>query len=533
MPKWSHIDTTGLDEHFDCADLIEQDLSRDEIAKWMMNRKKDGPPPLSVKPVDTPPKATKKPKPKPAPKSIPVDDNSNVAALKKPDLMEEYGFPPEFSEDALAERFTERTKDNLVYCGAWKKWLEWGDGRWTDDSSFVAIDHARKMCREVNQEVQGRPDLGRQRDAISNKICTHNSYSNIEKIAKSDRRHHVNPADFDADPWLLNTPDGIVDLKTGDMRPARRKDLVRKQTAVGPGGDCPTWKNFLKVATRGDEELQGYLQRIAGYCLTGSIAEHAFFFLYGGGGNGKGTYKDILDWMLQDYARAANIDTFTEQRFNKHSSDVAFFQGARLVTATETPEGSRWAEAKIKAMTGGDPITANHMHQNPFTFYPLFKLVFTGNHKPQLKTVDAAIKRRLYLIPFEHTVSEEEKDLYLGEKLKQEGGGILNWMIEGCLDWQQGMLRPPARVRAHTAEYLATEDRIGRFLEEFVTISPPDRVKSALLYLKYKNWAEVNNEYAMSKRRFMEALRKKGYQSEKRAGEQVIMGMGLSDSFAS
>jgi putative DNA primase/helicase len=165
------------------------------------------------------------------------------------------------------------------------------------------------------------------------------------------------------------------------------------------------------------------------------------------------------------------------------------------------------------------------MHSNPFTFSPLFKLVFTGNFRPQLKSVDEAIRRRLYLIPFEHTITEKEKDMHLGEKLKEEGGGILNWMIEGCLEWQRTMLRPPARVKLHTADYLDSEDRIGRFLEDNVIIDPVQRIKSTLLYSRYKYWAEHGSEYAISKRRFMEALSKKGYRAEKRAGEQVIIGM--------
>jgi P4 family phage/plasmid primase-like protien len=303
-------------------------------------------------------------------------------------------------------------------------------------------------------------------------------------------------------------------------------------TAVGPSNKVPDlWLNYLKDATNGDEELEGYLKRVAGYCLTGSIAEHAFFFCYGTGGNGKGIYKDMLDWMLHSYARAANIDTFTDTRFTRHSAEIAYFQGARLVTSTEPGEGSKWAEGRIKAMTGGDPITANYMHQNPFTFAPLFKLLFTGNFKPQLKSVDEAIRRRLYLIPFEYKVTPEKKDLDLPDKLRvpEIAGGILHWMIEGCLEWQETMLKPPQRVIYATSEYLESEDRIGRFLDEHVEIEPSGRLSSSLLFLKYKNWADVNNEFAVSKKRFNGLLQQKGFKPEKRAGEQIIMGMSLKD----
>jgi P4 family phage/plasmid primase-like protien len=283
----------------------------------------------------------------------------------------------------------------------------------------------------------------------------------------------------------------------------------------------------LQEASNGDDEMIGYLQRIAGYCLTGSIAEHAFFFLYGTGGNGKGVYKDTIDWILNSYARVANIDTFTEQRYSRHASEIAYFQGARLVTATETSEGSRWAEAKIKAFTGGDPITANHMHQNPFTYHPLFKLLFTGNYKPQLRNVDEAIKRRLYLIPFEHTVSIEKRDIRLPAKIRAEAGGVLAWMIEGCLEWQRTMLRPPKRVIASTSDYLEAEDRIGRFLTDNCISGPHERVASTLLYMRYKTWADLGGEYPISAKRFRALLQQKGYSSDKRAGDQVIVGLSV------
>lgn len=462
----------------------------------------------------------------PAPNQ-PAPEKSNVAALRAPE-EDEYGFPPQYSEDSLANKFTEKYERKLVYCGPWHKWLEWKGTRWVIDPAFTAINYARKVCREVNQDVQLNTELGKQKDRISSMLGQHKTFANVEKIAKSDPRHHVLPADFDADPWVLNTPDGIVDLKTGSLRPARRSDMVRKQTAVGPGGDCPNWMKFLKVATCGDEELQGYLKRVAGYCLTGSVSEHSFFFMYGTGGNGKGTFKEMMDWILADYAVVANIKTFTEQRFEGHSSDIALFAGARMVTANETAEGSRWAESKIKVMTGGDKITANHMHQDPFTFKPLFKLVFTGNFKPQLRSVDAAIRRRLYMVPFDHEVTEAEKDLCLDEKLQAEASGILSWMIEGCLEWRETTLKPPLRVRATTSDYLDSEDRIGKFLEENVVIKKTDRVKSALLFMRYKSWADTNNEYAISKRRFMEALQKKGFSAERLGGEQVVLGMAIT-----
>ena len=529
-----HIDTSNLPKGYDAADLIESGVTREEFFAWIKERLTDGPPKIHVEPVETKPEpkpVEKKTKPATKPEVVPVEDN--VTTLRKPDEDDALALPPEYSEDSLALQFTDRYHETMLYCGSWGKWLHWDGREWKQDDTFLALDLARKVARDGADEVQKSGSLGEEkRNRMATAITSRRTIANIEAIAKTDRRHVVIPSQFDSDPWILNTPDGVVNLRTGQLRPVRRDDFVSKMTAVGPRNEVPEiWLNYLKDATNGDEELEGYLKRVAGYCLTGSIAEHAFFFCYGTGGNGKGIYKDMLDWMLHSYARAANIDTFTDTRFTRHSAEIAYFQGARLVTSTEPPEGARWAEGRIKAMTGGDPITAEFKHQNPFTFAPLFKLLFTGNFKPQLKSVDEAIRRRLYLIPFEYKVPLEKKDLDLPEKLRdpEVAGGILHWMIEGCMEWQETMLQPPQRVIYATSEYLESEDRIGRFLDDHVEVIPSGRVSSSLLFLKYKNWADVNNEFAVSKKRFNGLLSQKGFKPEKRSGEQIIMGMQFKE----
>jgi putative DNA primase/helicase len=522
-----HVNTADLPKGYDAADLIESGVSQKEFLLFMKKRLRPGIPPGNLRAVasKTEKKKQKSEKPlerHPEPEPVQAD---NVTALRKPQEDEPLGVPPEFSEDGLAERFTEQYSNTLKFCKPWAGWMVWDDNHWRKDDTAISLHYSRQVCKRASSEILDRPALAGKALKIAESISSRRTIANVEAIARTDRRHVISPAKFDSDPWLLNTPDGIVDLRTGEMRKQVIGDYVSKMTAVSPGGKCPTWMKFLQEATNGDEELEGYLKRIAGYCLTGSIAEHAFFFLYGTGGNGKGIFKDTLDWILNSYARVANIDTFTEQRFSKHSSEIAYFQGARLVTATETSEGSRWAEARIKAMTGGDPITANFMHQNPFTFYPLFKLLFTGNHKPQLRNVDEAIKRRLYLIPFEHTVPAEQRDIRLPEKIKAEASGVLQWMIDGCLEWQNTMLDPPKRVIASTSDYLETEDRIGAFLEDHCVEGPHERVKTTLLYSVYRLWAETEGDYALSSKRFYNLLRQKGFEVKKQSGEQVVIGL--------
>ena len=168
---------------------------------------------------------------------------------------------------------------------------------------------------------------------------------------------------------------------------------------------------------------------MAGYALTGVTHEHALFFACGTGGNGKSTFLNAIASCVGDYHRAAPIETFTESNNDRHPTDLAGLRGARMVTAIETEEGRHWAESRIKTLTGGDKIAARFMRQDFFEYTPQFKLLIAGNHKPSLRSVDEAIRRRLHLIPFVVTIPPAERDAELPDKLESERPGILAWMI--------------------------------------------------------------------------------------------------------
>ena len=203
-----------------------------------------------------------------------------------------------------------------------------------------------------------------------------------------------------------------------------------------------------------------------GYALTGSTREHALFFGYGSGANGKGVTINTAAGILADYAQTAAVETFTASFTDRHTTELAALRGARLVTVAETEEGRRWAESRIKTLTGGDPIRARFMRQDEFEFQPQLKLLISGNHKPGLRSVDEAIRRRFHLIPFVITIPPDERDPDLAEKLKSEWPAILAWMIAGCLAWQRERLNPPAAVRDATAAYLDAQDALAAWIEE-------------------------------------------------------------------
>ncbi len=243
-----------------------------------------------------------------------------------------------------------------------------------------------------------------------------------------------------------------------------------------------------------------------GYALTEVTTEHAMFFLYGTGGNGKSVYLSTIDRIISGYHRVAPIETFTASSIERHPTDLAGLMGARLVTAVETQEGRKWDETKIKTLTGGDKISARFMRQDFFEYVPQFKLIIAGNHKPGLRSVDEAIRRRFYLVPFTVTIQKEERDTSLPEKLKSELPGILAWIIKGCLAWQSIGLAPPAIVQEATATYLEAEDAIGAWITERYERDPDGWATSAALFENWKSWATQAGETVGTQTQFTKRL---------------------------
>lgn len=412
-------------------------------------------------------------------------------------------FDPD-SHDSLALRFTALYGASLRYCAVWGKWLIWDGRRWRPDTVTSVRNMARKVCRDAAGEMN-RPKPS---------IKSMSTARAVEWFAQADERHATEVEQWDADPWLLNTPDGTVNLRTGRTGPNDPDHYLTKITAVAPGGACPAWLGFLDRVTGGDQDLQAFLKRIAGYALTGVTREHAMFFFYGTGGNGKGTFLNTITAILGDYAAVSTMDAFTAGLGDRHTTELAMLRGARLVSAQETEEGRRWAESRIKAMTGGDPITARFMYHDFFTYVPQFKLIIAGNHKPGLRNVDEAIRRRFHLVPFTQTIPAAERDPRLAEKLKAEWPGILAWMIEGCREWLAAGLEPPRSVREATDDYLSAEDVIGTWLDECCDLGPNNYALNKELYANWKAWADRTGERAISSKRLYEQLRARGFTSD-------------------
>jgi P4 family phage/plasmid primase-like protien len=416
--------------------------------------------------------------------------------------------PVGFTEDALAARFSRRFADDMRYVAVWDTWLVWDGTRWARDETLLARDRARQICREQASAAEAKPS----RTQLS-KASTVNS---VERLAQADRLHAAGPDQWDTDPWLLNTPDGVVDLRTGKLGPHDRALHMTKATAVAPAvtAACPTWLLFLDQATKGDDDTIEFVRRWCGYSLTGVTREHALLFVFGNGGNGKSVFLNVAAGVMGDYAMTAAAETFSATKSDRHLTELARLRGARLVTASETEEGRAWAEAKIKQMTGGDAITANFMRQDHFTFTPQFKLTIAGNHKPRLRNVDDAARRRFNLLPFQHRPERPDKELE--GKLRAEWPGILRWMIDGCLDWQlSGLPRPPV-VQDATEEYFEAEDSIIRWVDERCDREAAHFEPASQLYADFSSWAGRNREPAGSVRGFSDRLESRGFEKCRR-----------------
>jgi len=425
------------------------------------------------------------------------------------------------TEDALALAFTRRYHRDWRYVAAWGRWLVWDGQRWRNEDTLAATDLIRSVCRQTALRAEDRK--------VAAKLASSGTVGGVERLARADRRHAATTDEWDADPWLLNTPGGVVDLKTGRTRANDRADRMTKITTATPRGECPQWRSFLNDVTGGDQNLQDYLQRMVGYALTGSTREHALFFLYGTGANGKSVFVNTLADILGDYATNAPMDTFMETRTDRHPTDMAGLRGARFVAAIETEQGRRWAESKVKNLTGGDKIAARFMRQDFFEFFPHFKLFVAGNHKPAIRNIDEAMKRRLHLIPFTITVPPEKRDKHLQQKLLAERDGILAWALEGCLAWQRlGRLDPPQQVLDATDEYFEEEDAIGEFLDEDCQQSAVAREAISAIYQRWRERAERRGEYVGTSRWLTQQLINRGFaRTRLHGGAKALSGLSL------
>ncbi len=364
------------------------------------------------------------------------------------------------------------------------------------ESDRAGKEVVARMRAHAAEQWKAMPD-----DPKTKRLMAHVERSSSEQkisamfnMAKSESGMTVRLNELDADTMMLGVANGVLNLRTGALLHPSPSLRITKRCPVpfDPGATAPILEAFITRITQGDPPLAKFLQRLAGYTLTGEVNEQCFAFLYGLGRNGKTTYAELLFWLLGDYAVVLPTATLMMGKRDPGacSPDLMLLKGRRLALASELEESARFAEAAIKSMTGGDTMTARNPYGTFASWTPTHKLMIVGNHRPIISGGDHGIWRRVRLIPFSEIISDTECDSRLQEKLRAEGAGVLNWALAGLRDWQQQELNPPASVKAAVVAYHSDMDILGEWLDDHTGNDPNARTETALLYRAYEKWAK-------------------------------------------
>lgn len=417
------------------------------------------------------------------------------------------------TEDALAQEFTRQHSKNFKYEPG-RGYLLWTGHKWERDLKLRHFHEMRKIARARASDAE--------KDGESRRIAAAKTVTAMATLARCDPLLVRGVDEFDADPLALNTPGGVVDLRTSEMRPHDR-DLMTKSTAVTPdfGGRCPTWLMFMDQVFQGHMETIDFVHRFLGYCLTGLTKEHVLGFFFGDGANGKSTLLDFVLWLLGDYALKLPASVLMTQRGERHPTELAQFCGARLAVSSELDEGEHWAEARLKELTGDATLTARYVRGDFFTFKLLCKIIVGGNHRPQVRSVDDALKRRLLLVPFTAKFLGTNRDPDMLDKLKAEGPAVLASLIDGCREYLDEGLQVPASIVAASEEYATTMDSLGNWLTDCCRVSGDlfeCSESASLLYRSYGDWKRARGETAVGQTRLSEQLKSRGHESYRNNG---------------
>jgi putative DNA primase/helicase len=420
------------------------------------------------------------------------------------------------SEDEAGRAFARAYAGQLRFDERRGSWFAWSGSHWKVAGNLAITEIVRNFVRMEAGHTSGKAKEAMGRAGYAEKV---------ERVVKTNSAILVDAGKWDADPFKLGTPSGTVDLKSGMVMPPDHADLITKTTRVSPARneDCARWHQFLVEATRDDAELIRFLKQFCGYSLTGVIRDHALALICGPGGNGKSVFANVVGAILKDYAVVAPMETFTATKSPRHETEMAMLAGSRLVRASETERGRAWNETRIKSVTGGDPQTARFMRQDHFTFEPTFKLLVIGNHKPVLREVSDAIKRRMRIVEFKYKPISE--DATLEPKLLAEAPGILRWMINGALDWQDsGKLMVPESVRRATENYLAEHDTASQWMDECCEFDAGYRTPISEIRASWEEYAKAEGIEPFA---ITDNLNERGCSSKKSNGKRFYNGVRL------
>ena len=444
---------------------------------------------------------------------------------------------PHLTDMGNSERWCRQHGGNARWCDGLGGWLIWNGSYWEQDTRGASVEMAKRTAISIYGEAEGAPTLD-ERKRISRWAVSSEAAARLSAMLELSRS--ALPAavsDFDRDPWALNVLNGTIDLRSGELRPTRREDMITKMATVTyePDATDVVFDAFLAAVTDGDEELVTWLQRGIGYSLTGDMTEEFMVMILGPTVTGKSTLLHAVADTLGDYGYKASIDTFLEHRdAGAARPDLTALRGARFVIATEAPKGKRLDEPLMKAIVGGDSLTARMLFHSPFTFYPQCKLWFGSNFAPVMNNLDGAIWRRVRRVPFEATFADHidpQMKPYLCNN-PDARAAILAWAVKGTLAWQSDGIGKAGVVERKTAELRAEMNPLAEYLDAKCIVDSACSVDTGVLRRDYIEWSKDTGCKPVSNKEWGSQLQALGCKNDRLQTEgnrrRVWRGLGLA-----
>ena len=416
-----------------------------------------------------------------------------------------------------SERLVSEHGQDLHYCFPFRKWFIWDGACWQEDTTGEIKRRAKDTVRTLYKQAANEPD-DKTRKGIASYAVKCEAQQKINamiSMAESELPLPVLPDQLDQHPFLITCNNGTVDLRTNDLLPHNPDHLITRKIPFSYNMEarCPKWEAHLNLIMGGDKELISFLRRGWGSSLSGDTRDRKLFIEYGSGKNGKSVCNNTIAMMLGEYAMRTPVSTLLKKRGETIPNDVARLKGARFVYASEADQRRTLSEALVKDITGGEKIAARFMRGEWFEFQPEFKIWLGTNYKPTIKETADAIWDRIALIPFTVRIPDEKQKSMkeLLEEFRQEGEGILRWLITGCYEWYHEGLRPPHKVTQATSDYRNDMDTLKQFISDRCIVREDLKCKMGDLYKSYCEWSDSNGDKPMAKRHFADSLTERGF----------------------
>jgi len=436
-----------------------------------------------------------------------------------------------------ARRLVDLYGDDIHYCASVTNtgWFIWNDKIWAPDDAEYIYQLAKNTVELMYNELPTELDSLRQRELLKFIIKSRNQRP-LEDMVKSSRNEpgiFIAPSKFDTNKDLLTVLNGTIDLRNGELKPFQKELLISKMVNCNynPDAKCPIWDEFITQICP-DSEVQLFLQRFFGYCITGHTKDQVFLIAHGSGGNGKGTMMNTLINLIGTSATAINAQSIMKQKYGRTgTNDMAELYNMRFVLASETDFAQVLDEGRIKVCTGEDSMKARFLYHENFTFTPQFKVVLMTNHEPIIEGGDYSIWRRIIKVNFTQSFKGTDVDPDLKDKLATEYEGILNWLITGAINWYITGLNIPETVRLSTEAFKEDQDVVGDFIDVCLIRDQTENTTIKDLHQLYSLWCEHIGIDTCDSKNLSVKLSENGIDSAKVKRQRVKIGIRFNDEF--